>query len=85
MSIVLFLLFGLVVGAIARFLVGGRDPGGWGVSMVIGVVGSFVGGYLGQFFGFYRSGETAGFMLSVLGAVLTTIAWHALSSRRLAS
>ena len=82
MSILLFLLFGLVVGALARFLVGGRDPGGWGTSLVIGVLGSLFGGLLGQFFGFYRYGETAGFLMSVLGAVFVTIAYHAITSRR---
>ena len=81
MSLVLFLLFGLVVGAIARFLVPGREPGGWVVSMVIGVVGSFVGGFLGQFLGFYHQGEAAGFVMALLGAVLVTIAYHALSAR----
>jgi uncharacterized membrane protein YeaQ/YmgE (transglycosylase-associated protein family) len=82
MSIILFLLFGLVIGAIARFLVPGRDPGGWGTSIVIGVLGSLVGGYLGQFFGFYRNGEAAGLVMSILGAVIVTVAYHAITSRR---
>lgn len=82
MSLLLFLLFGLVIGAIARFLVPGRESGGWVVSMAIGVLGSFVGGYLGQFLGFYRQGERAGFVLALLGAVLITIVYHAISTRR---
>ncbi len=48
MHFVLFLVFGLVVGALARFIVPGREPGGWVVSMIIGVAGSFFGAMLGR-------------------------------------
>ena len=82
MSILWFLLFGLIVGAIARFLVAGREAGGWVTSMIIGVVGSFVGAFIGRTAGLYREGETAGFLLSLLGAILVTIVYHALMRRR---
>jgi uncharacterized membrane protein YeaQ/YmgE (transglycosylase-associated protein family) len=82
MSLILFLLFGLVVGAIARFLVPGREPGGGLVSMGIGIAGSFLGGFLGRAIGLYREGEPAGFLMALLGAIILVVAYHAISSRR---
>ena len=82
MSIFLFLVFGLVVGAIARFLVPGHEPGGWFTSMMIGVFGSFVAGFLGQTLGFYPHGAGATLVASLLGAVLLTVAYHAVVSGR---
>lgn len=82
MSLILFLVFGLIVGALARLIVPGREPGGWVISMLIGIVGSFVGGFLGRGLGLYRDGEPAGFLMSLLGAVLLVVAYHALTRRR---
>ncbi len=82
MSLILFLLFGLIVGALARFIVPGREPGGWVISMLIGVVGSFVGGFLGRALGLYREGEPAGFFMSLIGAILLVVAYHAIARRR---
>ena len=82
MSLILFLVFGLIVGALARLIVPGREPGGWVISMLIGIVGSFVGGFLGRALGLYRDGEPAGFLMSLLGAVLMVVAYHALTRRR---
>ncbi|WP_437288648.1 MULTISPECIES: GlsB/YeaQ/YmgE family stress response membrane protein [unclassified Sorangium] len=82
MSFVLFLLFGLVVGALARLIVPGREPGGWVVSMIIGVVGSFVGGLLGRMLFMYREGEPAGFFMSLIGAILLTAGYQAITRRR---
>ena len=82
MNLVLFLIFGLVVGAVARFIVPGRESGGWLVSLVLGVVGSFAGALLGRTLGFYREGEPAGFIMSVLGSILLVIAYHAFERRR---
>ena len=48
MSVILFLIFGLIVGALARLIVPGREPGGWLTSLVIGVAGAFLGGFLGR-------------------------------------
>jgi uncharacterized membrane protein YeaQ/YmgE (transglycosylase-associated protein family) len=82
MSVILFLLFGLIVGALARLLVRGRDPRGWVFSMIIGVAGSFLGGFLGRALGWYRDGEPAGFAMSLLGAVILVVAYHAVTRRR---
>jgi uncharacterized membrane protein YeaQ/YmgE (transglycosylase-associated protein family) len=78
MHFILFLLFGLVVGIVARFFVPGREPGGWVVSMLLGIAGAYVGGFVGRAFGFYGSSQSAGFLISVLGAVLLLLAYHAL-------
>jgi uncharacterized membrane protein YeaQ/YmgE (transglycosylase-associated protein family) len=82
MHLIFFLIFGLVVGALARFIVPGRERGGWIVSMLIGIVGSFVGGMLGRVLGIYRTGQPAGFLMSLLGAILLVVVYHAVARRR---
>jgi uncharacterized membrane protein YeaQ/YmgE (transglycosylase-associated protein family) len=82
MSIILFLLMGLVVGAIARFIVPGKERGGWVVSMIIGVAGSLLGGLFGRAMGLYQEGESAGFLVSLLGAVVLVAGYHAIARRR---
>jgi uncharacterized membrane protein YeaQ/YmgE (transglycosylase-associated protein family) len=82
MSVILFLIFGLIVGALARLIVPGKEPGGWVISMILGVLGSFLGGFLGRALGWYRDGEPAGFVMSLLGAVILVVAYHAIARRR---
>jgi len=84
MQIILFLVFGLVVGALARVIVPGKEPGGWIVSMVLGVVGSFVGGFLGRALHMYQEGQPAGFVMSLLGAILLVAGYHFVARRALA-
>ena len=83
MDLLLFLVFGLVVGALARLVVPGKEPGGWIVSMAIGVAGAFAGGLLGRVLGFYREGESAGFIMSLLGAIVLVVAYQAIARRRM--
>lgn len=64
------LLIGLLAGAVAKFLMPGKDPGGWVVTMLLGVAGSFVATFLGQAIGWYRAGQGAGFLGAVVGAFL---------------
>jgi uncharacterized membrane protein YeaQ/YmgE (transglycosylase-associated protein family) len=82
MHFILFLIFGLVVGALARLVVPGREPGGWIVSMLLGVAGALLGGFLGRAAGFYREGEPAGFIMSFIGAIILVVGYHALTRRR---
>jgi uncharacterized membrane protein YeaQ/YmgE (transglycosylase-associated protein family) len=82
MHLVLFLLFGLIVGALARFIVPGREPGGWFVSMLIGVCGSFIGGLIGRSLGLYREGEPTGFFMALLSAIVLVALYHAVVHRR---
>lgn len=84
MHIVLFLVFGLLVGTLARFLMPGKERGGWLVSIVIGIAGSMLGGFFGQLIGMYRAGESAGFGLSLFGAVVVVAIHHAIAGRRFA-
>jgi uncharacterized membrane protein YeaQ/YmgE (transglycosylase-associated protein family) len=64
------LFVGLIVGAIARFVLPGEQKMGWILTCVVGVVGSFIASFLGQALGWYRAGQGAGWIASVLGAVL---------------
>ena len=70
MELIWMLIIGLIVGAIAKFLMPGKDPGGMLITMLIGIVGALIAGYLGGALGWYGKGEPAGFIASVLGAVL---------------
>ena len=69
-GVLMWILFGLVVGAIAKFVMPGRDPGGLGVTIALGIAGALVAGLLGQLVGFYTAGDAAGLITSVLGAVI---------------
>jgi uncharacterized membrane protein YeaQ/YmgE (transglycosylase-associated protein family) len=70
MGILGWIVFGLVVGAIAKLLMPGRDPGGIIVTMVLGVVGALLGGFIGRALGIYSANESAGFIMALVGAVL---------------
>jgi uncharacterized membrane protein YeaQ/YmgE (transglycosylase-associated protein family) len=63
-------IIGLVVGALAKLVMPGKDPGGIWITMIIGIVGSLVATYLGQLVGWYKEGQNAGFIMSVVGSVL---------------
>ncbi len=63
-------LIGLVVGAIAKLLMPGKDPGGWIITALLGILGSFVGTWIGRALNFYEPGHSAGFIMSVIGAVI---------------
>jgi uncharacterized membrane protein YeaQ/YmgE (transglycosylase-associated protein family) len=69
MGILGWIVFGLIVGAIAKLLMPGRDPGGIIVTMVLGIVGALLGGFIGRALGLYGDGEPAGFIMAVLGAI----------------
>ena len=76
MHIIWTLLIGLLAGIVAKFLTPGRDPGGCIITMLLGVAGAFVATYLGQMIGWYKAGETAGFIGAVVGAIILLIAYH---------
>jgi uncharacterized membrane protein YeaQ/YmgE (transglycosylase-associated protein family) len=69
MGILSAILIGLLVGVVAKLITPGRDPGGFWMTVLLGLGGSVAGGYLGQLLGLYRLGEPVGFIGSVLGAV----------------
>lgn len=70
MSFVWMIIIGFVVGLLARAVMPGRDPAGVVMTIILGIVGSFLAGFLGQVLGLYESGEAAGFLASILGAML---------------
>lgn len=70
MGILGWIIFGLIVGALAKLVMPGKDPGGWIVTTLLGIVGAVVAGFLGRILGLYGEGEPAGFIAAVLGAVL---------------
>jgi uncharacterized membrane protein YeaQ/YmgE (transglycosylase-associated protein family) len=74
-------LIGLIVGALAKFLMPGKDPGGILVTMGIGVAGSLGATFLGQMVGWYQQGQSAGFLMSVLGAVLILWIYRLIKAR----
>lgn len=82
MSIIWMILVGLVVGALAKLLMPGRDPGGIIVTILIGIAGAMIAGLLGRAMGLYRSGETAGLIASILGAMLLLFAYRLVVRRR---
>ena len=81
MSVLSAIIIGLLVGAVAKLLMPGRDPGGWFVTILIGLAGSIVGTYAGQAMNLYREGEPASFIGSVLGAMLL-LSVYRLATRR---
>ena len=68
-SVLGWMLFGLIVGLIAKLVMPGKDPGGVFVTMLIGIVGALLGGFLGRAIGWYQPGEAAGFFVATLGAI----------------
>jgi len=77
-----WILFGLVVGIVAKLLMPGRDPGGFIVTTVLGIVGAVVGGFLGRTLGLYGPGEPAGFLMATLGAVVLLFIYRMFVGRR---
>ena len=70
MDILLWIVFGLVVGIVAKLIMPGHDPGGIFLTIILGVVGAMLGGWIGRVMGLYREGEAAGFIMAVVGAVI---------------
>jgi len=83
MAILWTLIIGLVVGALAKLFMPGKDPGGIVVTMLLGVAGSLVAGFLGRAFGWYRSpGEGPGIIVSIIGAMVLLFIYRMVIGRR---
>ena len=82
MSVIGWIIFGLIVGVVAKFLMPGRDPGGFVITAIIGIVGALLGGYLGRAIGWYREGDPVGFVMAVIGAIVLLALYRALTGRR---
>ena len=75
-GIIGWILFGLVVGAIAKLLMPGRDPGGIIVTMLLGIVGAVIGGFIGRSLGFYGPQQAAGWLMSIVGAIVVLMIYR---------
>ena len=81
LGIIGWAIFGLIVGAIAKLLMPGRDPGGLIVTMLLGVAGAIVAGFIGRALGWYEPGEAAGFVMATLGAILLLFVYRKMSAK----
>jgi uncharacterized membrane protein YeaQ/YmgE (transglycosylase-associated protein family) len=77
-----WIIFGLIVGALAKLLMPGRDPGGIIVTMALGIAGALLGGFVGRALGWYGENDGAGFLMSLIGAVLLLWIYRMMVGRR---
>ena len=82
MGILGWILFGLIVGALAKLVMPGRDPGGIIITMLLGIAGAVIGGFVGRAMGFYGPNESAGFLMSFIGAVILLALYRMFIGRR---
>ena len=82
MEILGWILFGLIAGIIAKLIMPGRDPGGFIITILLGIAGAFLGGFLGRAMGFYGEGEAAGMLMSILGAIILLAIYRLAIGRR---
>lgn len=82
MGILSWILFGLVVGVIAKLLMPGRDPGGFIITILLGIAGALIGGFVGRAMGFYGANEGAGWLMSILGAIILLALYRMMVRRR---
>ena len=81
MYIIGWILFGLAVGIVAKFLMPGRDPGGFFITALLGIVGALVGGFLGRLLGWYGDGDPVGFVMAVGGSLFLLAAYRSTMGR----
>lgn len=84
MSIIWTIIIGLIAGALAKFIMPGKDPGGIIVTILIGIAGSFIFTYLGKFIGIYQEGETAGFIGATIGAIILLAVYRMFKKKQVA-
>jgi uncharacterized membrane protein YeaQ/YmgE (transglycosylase-associated protein family) len=84
MSILGWIFFGLVVGIIGKLLMPGRDPGGFIITTILGIVGALVGGFLGRVLGLYREGDPVGFVMAIIGSIILLVLYRMFATRSVA-
>jgi uncharacterized membrane protein YeaQ/YmgE (transglycosylase-associated protein family) len=82
MGILSWILFGLVVGVIAKLVTPGRDPGGFIITMLLGIAGALLGGFIGRAMGFYGPSESAGWLMSIGGAIVLLVLYRMIARPR---
>jgi uncharacterized membrane protein YeaQ/YmgE (transglycosylase-associated protein family) len=83
MHIIGWIVFGLIVGIVAKFLMPGRDPGGFVITALLGMVGAVVGGFVGRMIGLYGEGDPIGFIMAVLGSIIVLVVYRVTMGRTL--
>ena len=81
MGIIGWIIFGLIVGIVAKFLMPGRDPCGVVITTVLGIVGAVLGGFLGRAVGWYGPNDPVGFLMAVLGAIVLLVGYRMVARR----
>ena len=81
-GIIMTFIIGLLVGVVAKLLKPGNDPGGFIITAVIGIAGAFLAKYIGQAIGWYQPGQNAGFIASVVGAIILLVIYAMVTKRR---
>ncbi len=76
------IIIGFLVGLVAKLLMPGRDPGGFIITTLLGIAGAFIAKYIGIALGWYREGDSAGFLASVAGAIILLIIYRMFSGGR---
>ena len=76
MGIIGWIIFGLIVGIVGKFVMPGKDPGGIIVTILLGIVGGLVGGFIGRMLGWYGPNDPVGFVMAVLGAIVLLAAYR---------
>ena len=84
MSILGWIFFGLVVGIVGKLLMPGRDPGGFIITTILGIVGALVGGFLGRVLGLYREGDPVGFVMAIIGSIILLVLYRMFTTRSVA-
>ena len=82
MGILSWIVFGLVVGIIAKLLMPGKDPGGMIVTILLGIAGALLGGFIGRAMGFYGPDQPAGWLMSIAGSILLLLLYRLMVGRR---
>jgi uncharacterized membrane protein YeaQ/YmgE (transglycosylase-associated protein family) len=81
MSILGWIFFGLIVGIIGKLLMPGRDPGGFIITTILGIVGALVGGFLGRVLGLYREGDPVGYVMAIIGSIILLVLYRMFATR----
>ena len=81
MGIIGWIIFGLIVGLVAKLLMPGRDPGGFFITAILGIVGAVVGGFLGRAIGWYGPNDPVGFVMAVVGAIVLLVVYRLVARR----
>ena len=82
MTIIWAIIIGFIVGLVAKLLMPGRDPGGFIITALLGIIGAVVATFIGQAMGVYAAGQSAGFIGAVIGAIIVLAIYHMVRGRR---